>query len=226
VLNHDILLAKLDHYGIRGIANSWIKLYLIRWVQFFEIVHIESKSKKQKTYASTYRELKYGVPQRSALGPMLFLPYVNDLSLNVQDVKMVQFADDTNIFVIGKDMVELQHKIDRVMKQLEVWFFNNNHTINTEKTRVMFFHCNKRSSVDLQRIVLNKIELNYTSQWKFLGITITDNLNWSTHIQALSSNVSRALYIIKTSRGILSTSVLRNIYFAKFQSLLRYGIIF
>jgi hypothetical protein len=139
---------------------------------------------------------------------------------------MVQFADDTDILVSGKNMVEQRDKIDAGVKQHEVWFFNSDLTIYTEKTKVMLFHCNKLRSADRPRIVFNKTELNYTSHLKFLGIYITDNLNWSTHIQALSSNLIRALYIIKTLRGILSTSVLRNIYFTKLQSILRYGTIF
>jgi hypothetical protein len=59
-------------------------------------------------------------------------------------------------------MEELEDKIDRVMKQLEVWFCNNNLTINTEKTKMMLFHRNKLSSVGRPRAVFNKTEINYT----------------------------------------------------------------
>jgi hypothetical protein len=59
-----------------------------------------------------------------------------------------------------------------------------------------------------------------------LGINITSNLRWSTHIQSLSLKWSEVCYIIKSLRDDLSFNILRNIYFAKFQSLVRYGIIF
>jgi hypothetical protein len=70
---------------------------------------------------------------------------------------MVQFAHDTNTLVTDKNMEELQDKIDRGMKQLEGWFFNNDLIINTEKTRMMLFHCNKLSFVEGPRIVFNKL---------------------------------------------------------------------
>jgi hypothetical protein len=58
----------------------------------------------------------------------------------------------------------------------------------------MFLHCNSLHSVDIPRIVFNKTDLNYTSRLKFLRINIADNLNGSTHIQALSSNLGRVYY--------------------------------
>jgi hypothetical protein len=67
------------------------------------------------------------------LGPFLFLLYVNDLPLNVQETKMVLFADDTNILVIDKDYKSLQEKTNTVMEQLKNWFSYSNLIINIEK---------------------------------------------------------------------------------------------
>jgi len=80
------------------------------------------------------------VPQGSILGPLLFLAYINDLPLNIQEAKLVLYADDTNILVTGKDEEAQQAKLSSVMKQLEVWFLKNNLIINTTKTVTMSFH--------------------------------------------------------------------------------------
>jgi hypothetical protein len=77
------------------------------------------------------------------LGPLLFLSYINDLPLNIQDAKLVLFADDINILIIDKNIDAIQERINRVMKQFETWFSNNNIIINTDKTKAMLFHFNK-----------------------------------------------------------------------------------
>jgi hypothetical protein len=71
VLNHHILLDKLDIYGIRGLANEWFHSYLSNRTQFVEITHVSKNT--QRTLTSTPRKNFSGVPQGSILGPLLFL---------------------------------------------------------------------------------------------------------------------------------------------------------
>jgi hypothetical protein len=71
VLNHQILLEKLERYGIRGITNKWFHSYLSNRIQMVEITHV-SKNKQNK-FLSTPRTNLSGVPQGSILGPLLFL---------------------------------------------------------------------------------------------------------------------------------------------------------
>ena len=73
-------------------------------------------------YLSSYKVLIHGVPQGSALGPLPFLIYINDLPLNVKEAELVLFVDDTNFLIIERDENVLQHKVNEVMKKLEYWF--------------------------------------------------------------------------------------------------------
>jgi hypothetical protein len=67
------------------------------------------------------------------LGPLLFLLYINAILLNIQGVKLVLFADDTNILVVEKNEDALQQKILYVMKELEIWFQKNDLIVNNKK---------------------------------------------------------------------------------------------
>ena len=85
-VDHDILLSKLNHNGIRGATYQWFKSYLTGRQQYTTIAQLKSD----------LCSINYGVPQGSVLGPMLFLLYINDLNQAVLHSKVHHFADDTN----------------------------------------------------------------------------------------------------------------------------------
>ena len=97
-LNHNILLHKLNLYGIRGLANVWIQNYLSERKQ-----HVVYNQK-----ISTENNIVCGVPQGSILGPLLFLLYINDLPLSSNSSHFIIFADDTNILFSHKDPSHLE----------------------------------------------------------------------------------------------------------------------
>jgi hypothetical protein len=78
VLNRQMLLDKLESYGIRGIANQWFQSYLSNRTKFVEVTHLGKKYTQNK-YLSSLRKNSSVIPQGSILGPILFLLYINDL---------------------------------------------------------------------------------------------------------------------------------------------------
>ena len=97
MVEHNILLDKLQHYGIRGTALKWFHSYLSDRTQFVTIDGHDSDAKS----------IKYGVPQGSILGPLLFIIYINDLPHISELAKYILYADDANIIITGTNITEI-----------------------------------------------------------------------------------------------------------------------
>ena len=109
-VNHDILLKKLHHYGIRGIARKWIGDYLSHREQYVKYNNAESARKT----------IKCGVLQGSILAPILFLLYINDLSNISKKLKFILFADDTNVLYSDTTVEKVVGIINSELKYLSL----------------------------------------------------------------------------------------------------------
>lgn len=98
-VNHNILISKLHHYGIRGPILSWLKDYLVERQH-----HTVFCGKK-----SALTRITLGVPQGSSLGPVLFLVYINDISNIFSGPKTLLFADDMTLYFTGPNPTQLAH---------------------------------------------------------------------------------------------------------------------
>ena len=123
-VDHTILLKKLHQYGIRGNLNKWFENYLANRSQY---VSCNGKT-------SDIQNVSCGVPQGSILGPLLFILYINDFS-NVSDILYyVLFADDTNVFLNGRDIHKLTNTMQQELLKLHTWLLCNKLTLNISKT--------------------------------------------------------------------------------------------
>ena len=125
---HKILLNKLAHYGIRGVAFKLLSSYLTYPKQFVDFNRLHSELK----------DIKYGVPQGSSLGPLLFIIYVNDLQ-NTVDCTPRLFADDTCLIFQASNPIILQGIINKELKNLNIWCCANKLTVNLSKSNDLPF---------------------------------------------------------------------------------------
>jgi len=139
------------------------------------------------------------------LGPLLFLilVYISDLPLNIQEAKLILYADDTNVLVIDRNEEALKTELSLVMKRLEKWFLKNDLFINTTKSAAMSFHLCRSKPPLKPRILLRNTEVKDMPVVKFLGMRITENLSWHAHICCLCHSLSKPYFIIKSVKKTL-----------------------
>ena len=95
----NISLDKLNYHGFRGIFNQWFSSYLSNRTQTTEI----------GSHISTKRNIKWGVPQGSVLGPLLFLLYISDMQYCSSKLQFFLFADDPNALYPKKDLKDTEN---------------------------------------------------------------------------------------------------------------------
>ena len=112
--------------------------------------------------------MKYGVPQGSVLGPLLFLVYINDLHKAIKYVH--HFADDTNLSVVGKNIEIIQKQINRNLKLLCNWFRANQISLNASKTELIIFRDPRKKIQHELTIKINGKKSIPCKFVKYLGI--------------------------------------------------------
>jgi hypothetical protein len=136
-VNYDILLSKLLYYGISGKAKLLLDSYLQNRFQRVQITNLYLNSNT----VSKWTKIKYGMPQGSILGPLLFLVYVNDLPKAIEHKAFpILFADDTIILLTSPNNIEMQCVLNIVFEQLIKWFKSNSlFSFNFDKTYFIQF---------------------------------------------------------------------------------------
>ncbi len=129
-IDHNILLHKLEYYGVRGIALDWFISYLKDRKQYTEINGVTSKMKS----------INCGVPQGSVLEPLLFLIYINDMPISLKSALSITFADDSTVYYSNKKLSKLFETVNQDLGELSKWFNANKLKLNIKKTKYMFFH--------------------------------------------------------------------------------------
>lgn len=199
-VDHSILISKLCFYGIRGMQIQLFESYLSRRKQF--VMWQETKS--------PITNVKYGVPQGSILGPLLFLIYVNDLPASVNE-NICLYADDTSILVKGNDIEDLDRKSINAIRNAQDWFSNNKLKQNNNKTESIIFSTKK----------------NYaTSEVKFLGLHIDSELGWVQHTTTLCKRLTSVVYTIRRLKKVATHETAKVSYNSCFHSVISYGILF
>ena len=215
-VDHDILLGKLEHYGIRGNALNLFKSYLSTRKQYTVI----------ENYKSETLNVDYGVPQGSVLGPLFFILFINDLPNCCPSGKVRIFADDTNVFFHCDDIKVLISTAKSIMIKLNSWFNINKLTLNTTKTSFTIFKSNRKKILNIpEKIDFLNFCIERTSSIKFLGIILDEHLTWNHQINEVCNKLKRLFHIFYNIRKYLSKENMKTLYYTLIYSRIKYGLI-
>ena len=197
-VSHTKLTQKLDFYGIRGKTNRWIEGFLRNRTQ---AVVVEGEK-------SDYVSVLSGVPQGSVLGPSLFLFYINDISEGLNSTVRL-FADDTIAYLAIKskrDSRLLQDDLNRLADWETKWQME----FHPDKCEVI--NINHKKTTIKSDYVLHGHTLKSVDAAKYLGVTITKDLKWNTHIENAKTKANRVLGFLRRNLKINSEELKSKAY--------------
>ena len=177
-VDHNILLGKLKHYGIRGVAYSWLESFLKDRKQYVSI----------NGYNSKHLQISLGVPQGSVLGPLFFLIYIDDLNTAIKHCKIHHFVDDTNLLHTNDSIKKLNKAVNSDLKNLTNWLNANKISLNVSKTELILFKPKMKKLDSNLKLKLIGKRLYPTKLVKYLDIKTDENLTWIDHINDMAIN--------------------------------------
>ena len=165
--------------------------------------------------------IKAGVPQGSILGPLLFLIYINDITL-VTESKMKLFADDTSIYVDFEDAEPATIQLNQDLKAIKEWA--NQWLVNFSAPKTKLLTCSYKKK-DYPDVIFNNSVLETVDSHKHLGLVLSSNLQWGNHIDMILSSVAPMSDILKRLKYDLDRLSIERTYFTFIRPKLEYACI-
>ena len=209
-VSHDKLLLKMDMYGIQGKTSHWVKGFL------------SARTQKEVLEGETSGEVPVtsGVPQGSVLGPTLFLIFINDIADGCSSPVRL-FADDTIIYRHIRTPLD-NHLLQSDLSTLEKW--SNDWQMEFHPSKCKTLHITRSKSKATHYIYqIYNTDLEAVKSAQYLGVHISSDLRWSTHVQHTANSANTGLRMLKRNLRVGSTTVKTRAYQAYIRPRLEYA---
>ena len=197
LINHNLLLKKLEIYGLSESTLGWFNSYL----------SMRKEAVAVNGTVSEFLNISRGVPQGSILGPLLFITFMNDLSFEIDDPqKLKMFADDSTILVAGRTSEYVNQELANCLKPISSWIGNHGMALNVAKTESMVI-CTRPKLARLQgqriQITHNGTAIKSADSHKLLGLVLDEQLTWNSHTDEVCSKVLKRINLLKAIKSYL-----------------------
>ena len=199
-VNHEILLRKMEIYGVTGNALNLMKSYLTDRKQICQLNGV----------SSTENQIGCGIPQGSILGPLFFLLYINDLPECLRQTTPRLFADDTNLTATGKTVEEVERAMNGDLECVKNWLLANKLSLNVAKTEFLLIgsHYNIRTITAQPNIGIGHNSLKQVTHSKVLGVEIDQFLSWDKHVDSIAKKLTSGIGAIRRIREFVDSETL------------------
>ena len=198
---------------------NWFKSYLTNREMHTKCII------NDKVHYSDRKQITYGAPQGSCLGPLLFLIFCNDLHLKLEFTKCILFADDTTIYYSNKNVHLLIASIEHDLEILNDWFKANKLTLTEKKSVSIFFKSTMSDKLWIpDSLTIENSCITFVDYTKFLGVWIDKNLTWTAHTNRVILKLQRNAHMLYRSKNLLSAHAKKILYFAQIYSHISYGL--
>jgi len=227
-LDHQKIINSLEYSGIRGKTLYWISNYLKE----------RKMTVKVQDVLSDLKNIKSGVPQGSILGPLLYIIYINSIFKIPNFAEIFMYADDTVLVVSHKYLDKAIEYLQRDYNKVQEYYHDCGIIENRNKTKLMHIRSpHIKSSLPLKLKTHNfdclhegipkncvcKL-VDVVSDHVYLGIVIDQHFKFHKHTHTLSRKLRFVLFKLYRLAPMLSKKILRSVYIALGESLIRYGI--
>lgn len=224
-IDHTILLNKMENCGVRGNVHRWFKSYLEGRKQCVRILGSVGESVN----------VTRGVPQGSALGPLLFIIYINDLLRHNWGGNTFCFADDTALVVCAENENSLIEKPNAGVEGLHSWFRSHKMALNHSNTKLISYNYHIPSDLN-ERVFLHTCNpgsrslcdcpsLKQEYKIRYLGLTLDSWLLWHEQSLVLQKRIRSLNYMIYHLSKLFEQKHVLTVYRTLYESVLRFGIV-
>ena len=208
---HKGLLAKLKGAGITGSLLNWFSDYLSDRKQRVIIPGVQSN----------WADVKAGVPQGSILGPLLFLVYINDIVSDIQS-NIRLFADDTSLYLIVEHANVSADILNTDISKITEWAKSWIVSFNPTKTESLLIS-RKVNKTRHPSLSMANEEITEVSSHRHLGILLSNDGNWHSHIEYIKSKAWPRIHIMRKLKFVLDRKSLEKVYFCFIRPILEYA---